>query len=147
MPSFTPPPPIPGTLRPARAFVKAIAGPISSFLHIQAASGILLLLSSAAALVWANSPWHASYEHLWHVPFSIGAGDLSFSKPLHFWINDVLMVVFFFVVGLEIRREIHGGELSDLRRAALPAAAALGGMLVPALLYTAFNHASPGKAD
>ena len=145
MSNLTPPPPIPGTLPHARKLVNAIAGPISSFLHIQAASGILLLVASVAALAWASSPWHGAYEHLWHVPVSLGAGGLEFSRPLHFWINDVLMVVFFFVVGLEIRREIHGGELSDWRRAALPAFAALGGMIVPALLYFAFNHSSPGK--
>lgn len=144
--NLTPPPPIPGTLRPAQKLAKAIAGPISSFLHIQAASGILLLVASVAALVWANSRWHEVYEHLWHIPISVGAGDFLFAKPLHFWINDVLMVVFFFVVGLEIRREIHNGELSELKRAALPALAALGGMVVPALIYFGLNRSSPGKA-
>jgi Na+:H+ antiporter, NhaA family len=140
------PPPIPGALTPARRLATAIAGPISTFLHIQAASGILLLVASAAALFWANSPWHAAYEHLWHVPLTVGVADISFSKPIHFWINDVLMVVFFFVVGLEIRREVHAGELSNLRRASLPALAALGGMIAPAALYLVVNHASPGKA-
>jgi Na+:H+ antiporter, NhaA family len=139
------PPPIPGTLAPARRLASAIAAPISTFLEIQAASGILLLLASVAALCWANSPWHAAYEHLWEVPLSVGVGDFIFRKPLHFWINDVLMVVFFFVVGLEIRREVHAGELSELRRAALPAMAALGGMVAPALVYFALNHASPGR--
>lgn len=140
------PPPIPGALRPARRLARAITGPISSFLHVQASSGILLLVASVAALVWASSPWHESYEHLWHIPLQIGAGGWVFSRPVHFWINDVLMVVFFFVVGLEIRREIHDGELSRLRRAALPVLAAVGGMVVPALIYFAFNRGSAGRA-
>lgn len=139
-------PPIPGALPPARRLAQAIIAPISSFLHIQAASGILLLVASAAALVWASSPWHGSYEHLWHVPLQIGVGDWVFSKPLHFWINDVLMVVFFFVVGLEIKRELHDGELSRLKRAALPALAAVGGMVAPALIYLVVNQRSEGRA-
>ena len=125
--------------------MSAIAGPISSFLHIQAASGILLLAAAVLALVWANSRWHASYEQLWHIPVSIQAGGFTFSKPLEFWINDALMVVFFFVVGLEIRRELHDGELSEPKRAALPAIAALGGMIVPAIIYSVFNRGMPGK--
>ncbi|MFO0591873.1 MAG: Na+/H+ antiporter NhaA [Polyangiaceae bacterium] len=139
------PPPIPGALPPARRLAKAILGPISSFLHIEAASGILLLVAAAAALAWASSPWHASYEHLWHVPVQIGAAGRVFSQPLHFWINDVLMVVFFFVVGLEIKREIHAGELSQLRRAALPVIAAVGGMIVPAALYLAIARQPDAK--
>lgn len=138
-------PPIPGALPPARRLARALLGPISSFLRIQAASGILLLLASLAALVWASSPWHVSYEHLWHTPLQIGVGGLTFSRSLHFWINDSLMVVFFFVVGLEIRREIHCGELSTPKRAALPAIAAIGGMIAPALIYHAFNRGTPGE--
>jgi NhaA family Na+:H+ antiporter len=117
--------------------------PLERFLHIQAASGIVLLAAAVIALAWANSPWRHAYEALWHVPIGISIGRWAFQKPLHFWINDALMVVFFFVVGLEIRREIHQGELSDRRRAALPIAAALGGMIVPAILYTAVNRGTP----
>jgi NhaA family Na+:H+ antiporter len=113
--------------------------PLERFMHIEASSGVLLLVAAGVALILANSPLAHYYHDLWHLPLSIGAGPLRFEKDLHFIVNDVLMVVFFFVVGLEIRREIHCGELSDLRRAALPIVAAVGGMLVPALIYVAFN--------
>jgi NhaA family Na+:H+ antiporter len=109
--------------------------PLESFLRIEAASGVLLLVAAAIALVWANSRWAASYEALWHMPVAIKVGGFAFERSLEWVVNDGLMVIFFFVVGLEIRREIHHGELSEWRRAALPAAAALGGMVVPALLY------------
>ncbi|AKT40789.1 Na+/H+ antiporter NhaA [Chondromyces crocatus] len=129
----------------ARHLALALLRPLGRFLHVQAASGIVLLLASLVALAWANSPWAASYEHLWHTPIRVGAGALVFEQPLHFWINDGLMTVFFFVVGLEIRREIHEGELADLRRAALPIVAALGGMAAPALIYLAVNPELPGR--
>ncbi len=131
----------PETWLPARRFAQRILGPIESFLRVQAASGIVLLLAAVVALIWANSPWSASYEHLWHAPLTLGIGSFVSTESLHFWINDGLMTVFFLVVGLEIRREIHEGELSDLRRAALPIVAALGGMLAPALIYLALNRA------
>jgi NhaA family Na+:H+ antiporter len=122
-----------------------VLGPLERFLHVEAASGIVLLLGALAALIWANSPWAASYEHLWHTPITFGIGTFTFTESLHFWINDGLMVIFFFVVGLEIRREIHSGELSDLKRAALPIAAALGGMAAPALIYLSLNPAGPSR--
>ena len=109
--------------------------PLERFLRIEAASGILLLVAAAIALVWANSPWARSYVHLWHTPLGIRVGSLAFARTLEWFVNDGLMVIFFFVVGLEIRRELHHGELSEWRRAALPAAAALGGMVAPAGLY------------
>lgn len=112
--------------------------PLERFLRIEAASGILLLLSAAAALVWANSSWADSYRALWHTPLGLRVGNFHFERSLEWLVNDGLMVIFFFVVGLEIRREIHQGELSEWRRAALPAAAALGGMLAPAGLYLLF---------
>ncbi len=112
---------------------------VERFLHIEAVGGAILLLAAVLALVWANSPWAPSYHALWHVPAAIGIGDWQFSRPLHFWINDVLMTVFFLVVGMEVRREIHDGALSDLRAAALPLAAAGGGVVVPALAYLALN--------
>lgn len=112
---------------------------LERFLHIEAVSGVALLIAAACALVWANSPWAASYHAVWHTPLSIGLGGWVFSQSLHFWINDALMTVFFLVVGMEIRREIHEGALSDLRQAALPVGAALGGVAVPALIYLAFN--------
>jgi NhaA family Na+:H+ antiporter len=132
----------PGVWKPAQQAVRTLVRPLEAFLHIQASSGILLLIASIVALVLANSSWRGAYEHLWHVPLSIGVGTWQFTKPLHFWINDGLMVVFFFVVGLEIRREIHSGELSEMRRAVLPAAAALGGMIAPAAIYFALNAGS-----
>jgi len=136
----------PGVWSPAQHALQRVTAPIERFLHVEAASGILLLVAALVALLWANSPFRASYEHLWHTPVSMGIGEWIASKPLHFWINDALMVVFFFVVGLEIRREIHEGELSDIKRATLPIAAALGGMLVPAAIYFAVNHGWPAKS-
>ncbi len=135
--------PPPGSWGPALRARRGLARPVERFLAIEAASGILLLLAAAVALVWANSPWRDAYAALWHTPIGIRLGSFAFERDLHFWINDGLMVIFFFVVGLEIRREIHGGELSDLRRASLPLMAALGGMIVPALIYTGFNAGRP----
>lgn len=120
-----------------------LARPVEKFLHVQASSGILLLVIAVIGLIWANSPWAATYEHLLHAPISIGFGEHVFTRTVHFWINDILMVVFFFVVGLEVRRELFEGELSTLRRAALPVAAALGGMLIPAAIYLSLNAGSP----
>jgi Na+:H+ antiporter, NhaA family len=110
------------------------------FLSIEVASGLALLAATALALAWANSPWEASYRALWHTPLGLHLGGWRLERDLHFLINDGLMVVFFFVVGMEIRREIHAGELSQLRRAALPAFAALGGMIAPACIYLALNR-------
>jgi Na+:H+ antiporter, NhaA family len=112
---------------------------LDRFLHIEAVSGAVLMLAAAIALIWANSPAAASYHALWHTPFSIGLGGHMFSQSLHFWINDALMAVFFLVVGMEIRREIHEGALASLQLATLPLAAALGGVVVPALIYVALN--------
>lgn len=112
---------------------------LERFLHIEAASGIVLLAAAAAALIWANSPLADRYFMLWHLPVSFGIGSVTFSPSLHFLINDALMTLFFLVVGMEIRREIHEGALSNLRLASLPIMAALGGVAVPALIYVAFN--------
>nr|EPB93967.1 Na+/H+ antiporter NhaA [Pseudomonas plecoglossicida NB2011] len=114
---------------------------LERFLHIEAVSGIVLLIAAVVALVWANSPAASSYEALWHAPVTFGVGSLVFSQSLHFWVNDGLMTIFFLVVGMEIRREIHEGALSSLRQATLPMAAAVGGVAVPALIYLAFSHA------
>lgn len=146
----TPPSPSsPSSLPPeasprAHRALRRLLAPVQAFLDIQAASGIALVVVTAVALIWANSRWADSYHALWHLPIGLGLGEWSFVQPLHFWVNDVLMTIFFFVVGLEIRREMHGGELSDLRRASLPLAAALGGMLLPAAIYAALNHGGPG---
>jgi NhaA family Na+:H+ antiporter len=133
----------PGSWAPARRLARKALGPVERFLSVEASSGLLLLFVAAAALVWANSPWRHLYARLWHAPLGLRLGPWAFERDLHFWINDGLMTVFFFVVGLEIRREIHRGELSELRRATLPLAAALGGMLTPALIFFAFNHGRP----
>ncbi|HEY8352466.1 MAG TPA: Na+/H+ antiporter NhaA [Sphingomonadales bacterium] len=108
---------------------------LGRFLHIEAVSGIVLLCAAAAALLWANGPFADSYDHFWHMPVALEAGGISISRSLHFWINDGLMTVFFLVVGMEIRREIHDGALRSLSLAALPLVAALGGILAPAALY------------
>lgn len=126
----------------ARAVARVIR-PIERFLQTEASSGVVLLVAAVVALVWANSRWSAAYEHLWHAQVTIRFGDFVDGHNLHFWLNDGLMVVFFLVVGLEIRREIHEGELAELKRAALPLAAAVGGMLVPALIYLALNAGRP----
>jgi NhaA family Na+:H+ antiporter len=126
--------------------MRAAGRPLERFLRIEAASGLLLLLSAAVALVWANSAWSAGYTGLWATPLGIRIGDLRFERPLEWVVNDGLMVIFFFVVGMEIRREIHCGELSQWRRAALPAAAALGGMLAPAALYLVFAGGPPTRS-
>jgi NhaA family Na+:H+ antiporter len=113
--------------------------PFQEFFRLEASGGILLLLCAAVALAWANSPWASSYFELWQTIVTAGAGDLVISKPLLLWINDGLMAIFFFVVGLEIKREVLVGELSSPGQAALPLVAALGGMVVPALFYVGFN--------
>lgn len=128
----------PEAWEPLRRMARLAGRPLERFLGIEAASGVLLLLAAAAALIWANSAWAASYQSFWHAPVGIRLGDFRFERSLEWVVNDGLMVIFFFVVGLEIRREIHQGELAEWRRAALPAAAALGGMLAPAGLYLVF---------
>lgn len=117
-----------------------VLSPIEEFIHHQTASSILLILATALALFLANSSAFSEwYQHLLHVPFSITLSDLSISMSLHHWVNDALMAIFFFVVGMELKREIMVGELSDIRQASLPIIAATGGMVVPALIYAAFN--------
>jgi len=110
---------------------------------LEAASGIVLLLATAAALIWANTN-SASYASWWHHQLTIGPGDHGITESLVHWVNDALMTIFFFVVGLEIKRELGTGELRDRQRAALPAVAALGGMVVPALLFVAINAGGSG---
>ncbi len=113
--------------------------PFEEFIHRQTTSGMLLMLMAILALILANSSFYEFYNHLKHMPVSIGIGHWGFEKTLHHWVNDALMAIFFFVVGLELKREILVGELSDIRKATLPIAAAIGGMVVPALIYFALN--------
>jgi NhaA family Na+:H+ antiporter len=115
------------------------------FLDTEAAGGIVLLAATFVALLWANSPWQDSYGRLWHTELTFSLGRWKISEDLGHWVNDALMTLFFFVVGLEIKRELVTGELRDRRRVALPAIAAIGGMVVPALLYLAFNAGSAGE--
>jgi NhaA family Na+:H+ antiporter len=107
-------------------------------------SGLILMGCTALALAWANSPWSESYFHLWETRVSVGLAGSPVSGSLHHWINDGLMAVFFLLVGLEIKRELLVGELASARHAALPIAAALGGMIVPAALYAVVNVGGPG---
>jgi Na+:H+ antiporter, NhaA family len=126
--------------------VERIVRPFQDFAHKQSSGGVLLIVATAVALLWANSPWAESYAALWHTKLAVGVGDFSVSKDLTHWINDGLMALFFFVVGLEIKREVLVGELSSARNAALPVAAAVGGVVVPALIYVAINAGTEGAA-
>lgn len=120
--------------------IERLATPFTRFARMEASGGILLLACAAFALVWANSPWEENYAHFWHKPLSIGFGRFLMTESRHFWINDGLMAAFFFLVGLEIKREVLIGELSTLKRAAFPLIAAVGGSVVPAVLYFLVNR-------
>jgi NhaA family Na+:H+ antiporter len=120
--------------------------PFQRFARTESAGGVVLLACAALALAWANSPWAENYFHLWETRIGVRVAGRALDLSLHHWINDGLMAVFFFVVGLEIKREMLVGELSSARQAALPIAGALGGMLVPALIYATLNVGGPGSA-
>jgi Na+:H+ antiporter, NhaA family len=124
--------------------VEKVVRPFQAFADKASSGGILLIAATAVALVWANSPWGDTYSDLWQMKLTIGLDGFSLTKDLTHWINDGLMAVFFFLVGLEIKREILVGELASLRRASLPIAAAIGGMVVPALFYAAVNVGGAG---
>lgn len=129
----------PSVPRPQILTEKALAA-LERFTHIEAVSGIVLLIAAVIALIWANSPVADSYEHFWNTPVTFGLGDFSVSRSLHFLVNDGLMTIFFLVVGVEIRQEIKDGALASLKLATLPLGAALGGVMMPAILYTLLNH-------
>lgn len=133
----------PEAWEPLLKLARLAGRPLERFLHIEASSGVVLLLSAALAMIWANSPWAHAYTALWETPLGLRLGAWDFQRSLGWWVNDGLMAIFFFVVGMEIRREIHHGELSEPRRAALPLAAALGGMLAPALIFLALVGPDP----
>lgn len=125
--------------------IEVLLKPINDFLHKEASGGILLIIFTIIALAWANSPWFQSYHDLWHSNIIIALGNLlTFDYSIHHWINDGLMAIFFFTVGLEIKRELLVGELSSAQKASLPVAAAMGGMIVPAVLYVVFNAGGAG---
>jgi Na+:H+ antiporter, NhaA family len=124
--------------------IEQVMLPFQEFVHQEASGGILLMACTVAALIWANSPWAGAYHALWQTELGAGLGAWTIGKPLHAWINDGLMAIFFFSVGLEIKREVLVGELATRKKAMLPIAAALGGMLVPALIYLLLNAGRPG---
>ena len=134
-----PPPPAP------QSAAGRLFDALERFLHVEAASGIVLMIVAAIALAWANSPFGDAYEHLWHFEVTLGYGAYALRESLHFWINDALMTIFFLVVGMEIRREIHEGALSTRDQAMLPVIAAAGGVIVPALIFLSLN-ADPVRA-
>lgn len=123
----------------ADPLVERVLAPFRRFAHDEASGGLVLLAAAIAAMVWANSPWAHGYHAIWNTLITVGATNLGLTESLHHWINDGLMAVFFLVVGLEIKREILVGELASVRQAALPLFAAVGGMLVPALLFAALR--------
>jgi NhaA family Na+:H+ antiporter len=132
---------LPGRHLPKSPFlVERALVALQQFLHVEAVSGVVLLMAAAAALLWANSPFVHSYHDVWNLPISLRLGEFVFVRPLHFWINDGLMTIFFLVVGMEVRREIHDGALSRFDQAILPVLAAVGGVVVPALIYLSFNN-------
>jgi NhaA family Na+:H+ antiporter len=126
--------------------IEKILNPIQEFMHAETSGGIVLIICTIIALVWANSPFAESYHHLWHTYLTFDFGGFMLKHSLHHWINDGLMVIFFFVVGLEIKRELLVGELSSAKKAALPVAGALGGMILPAIIYFSLNAGKEGAA-
>lgn len=117
---------------------------VQQFIGTEAAGGLVLLGAAVVAVVWANSPWRASYRTLWATDLSVHVGRFVLAEDLRHWVNDALMALFFFVVGLEIKRELVRGDLRDPRTAAMPAIAAAGGMAVPALLFLLVNAGGAG---
>ena len=126
--------------------VKTFITPFERFFSLEASAGIVLLISALLALFLANSPWVNVYESILHFPVSLHIGNFVLSHSLHHWVNDALMVIFFFVAGLEIKRELTVGELSSPKKAALPIFAAIGGMLIPACCYLFFNLHTSGES-
>jgi NhaA family Na+:H+ antiporter len=120
--------------------------PLERFLHVQAAGGLVLLAATLLALAAANSPLADMYRRVWEQPLEVGLGRFELAYPLWYWINDGLMAIFFFLIGLEIKRELVWGELRDRRNVVLPAAAAAGGVLVPVAAYLLLQPELPGRA-
>ena len=125
-------------------FVAQLSAPARRFLRTEAGSAGLLVLATLIALAWANSPWGASYERLWHTEFAVRLGSTAISMDLRHWVNDGLMVFFFFLIGMEVRRELSMGELTQRNRLSVPVLAAIAGLVVPALLYLGLNAGGPG---
>jgi NhaA family Na+:H+ antiporter len=129
-----------------RRAIDRLLSPLAEFQRIESAGGILLLVCAAVAVAWANSPWRQAYLDFWHTPLALGIGAFELRESLAHWVNDGLMAIFFFVVGLEIKRELLVGELASARKAAIPIAAAVGGMAVPALVYVLVNLGGDGMS-
>jgi NhaA family Na+:H+ antiporter len=129
--------------RSDRAIPRTVVRPLQRFLATSTSSGYLLLIALAVALAWANSPWSDAYERLWTTPLVLRLGETEIGTDLRFWIGEGLMTVFFLLVGMEIKREVTSGELRRPRAVALPAIAAVGGMVVPALIYLAVVGGGP----
>jgi NhaA family Na+:H+ antiporter len=123
---------------------KKIATPFEHFLHAQTTTGIVLMFMTVVALVLANSPLKEAYEHFFHLNVDLQVGSWKLSHTVHHWINDGLMAIFFFIIGLEIKREILAGELSNIKVAILPILSAIGGMVLPALIYLGINFTGEG---
>ncbi len=119
---------------------KHLVSPFEKFIKTDSSSGLLLLLATVVALIWANSPWEEAYHQLWDYKLSVGIGNLEISKTLFLWINDGLMSIFFFLIGLEIKREVLIGELNSFKKASLPLFAAFGGIVVPVGLFLLLNQ-------
>ncbi|WP_335991356.1 Na+/H+ antiporter NhaA [Glycomyces sp. MUSA5-2] len=134
----------PAFLYSRKSLARYVGRPAAEFLKIEPAAGVVLVACAVVALVWANSPWAASYQAVWGMDITIRIGSFELHHSLKDWINDGLMAVFFFVVGMEIKSEIVSGELRQVRNAVAPVAGAVGGMAVPALIYAAFNAGGEG---
>ena len=129
----------------SKAPIDFLMDPLQRFLHVESASGIVLLLATITALLLANSPWSEEFLAFWKTKIGFTVGFLEMNYSLQHWINDLLMAVLFFVIGLEVKREMVSGELRSLKRAALPICAALGGMIVPAMIYLLLQAGSPAE--
>jgi Na+:H+ antiporter, NhaA family len=133
--------PVSQTQRPSA--VAKLLSPVQEFIRTESASGVVLIAAGLIAFVWANSPFAERYFAILEIELGVGLGSWALQKPLILWVNDLLMAVFFFLVGLEIKRELMVGELAGWQKASLPVAGALGGMIVPALIYVVFNPSEP----
>ena len=131
------------TTAPPRSQVARLLSPVQDFIKTESASGVVLIGAALIAFAWANSPWAEHYLAILGIPVGVGFGAWGLEKPLILWVNDLLMAVFFFLVGLEIKRECMVGELAGWDKASLPVAGALGGMIVPALIYVALTPSEP----
>ena len=129
-----------------KPLARLVARPVRDFLRIESSGSLVLLAATVVALLWANSAWSGAYDSLWHTEVSLEFGSLHIEETLQHWVNDALMVIFFFVVGLEIKYELVNGDLRDPKTAALPIVAAIGGMVVPAGIYLAIAGGGDASA-